>query len=144
MTPLHQKIIEFVPEIKELKFGCRFSFIDGSRSCVVLDITHKHLDFMVYLPGIGWKIDRLARKDVDGYMKILGRPITLADVLRAIHLTAPANKTLVTLESDGQFIIKRYDDNGKTVEGGPRWNLSTDLDGQSEECKAFLSKVLGV
>lgn len=70
----------------------------------------------------------------------MARPITLADVLRAIHVGAPQS---YFVDITGGWW------NWRTMQEIPEplritWNLSTDLDGQGEETKAFLAKILGV
>lgn len=71
-------------------------------------------------------------------------PLRLADVLLAIWKQAPANKTLITLESDGQFIVTSYDNAGKKICSGPSWKLSEDdLTAQSDETLEFLASLLG-
>ena len=58
--------------------------------------------------------------------KILGRPITLADVLRAWRKSEEPS----TWWSDTCIVICK------------NWNLEKDLDGQSEETISFLSNLL--
>ena len=90
-------------------------------------------EIVEYHPG-----DRLR---TDGWV----RTIRLADVLLAIYAQSPANKTLITLESDGQFVVTSYDNAGKKMELGPTWNLRKDsLEDQSPECITFISSILGV
>lgn len=113
MTPLHQRIIELVPDI-------------GNQPC-----THRLMH------------DENGCPFGEHY-----RPITLADVLRAI------NSQFICVNSwGGDFMFDRlntaepaYREWFYTNENGERcvWNLTTNLDGQSDECKTFLSKILGV
>lgn len=73
------------------------------------------------------------------------RPVRLADVLLAIHAVEPANKTNVTIESDGQFIQRLPTGNGtETVPHAMlHWNLrQDDLTEQSDECITFLISVV--
>lgn len=67
--------------------------------------------------------------------------ITLADVLRAM-----GNDYGCVGSNGGMGCFIEWDTKTKrwwNRENG-LWNLSTDLDGQSDETKAFISKVLGV
>lgn len=66
------------------------------------------------------------------------RPITLADVLRAIDIEA--HDANFILKSDGNMYLPYVAEEA----GDMYWNLTTDLDGQSPETKAFISKILGV
>lgn len=71
--------------------------------------------------------------------------ITLADVLRAIR--SHANNWFV--RDDGTFFKwEKFTEGGSGHHGVEStyitWNLSTDLEGQSDETKTFISKVLGV
>ena len=63
------------------------------------------------------------------------KPLTLPDVLRAVVKVNPANKTLVTMESDGQFVIDRI--NLKCT-----WNLTKDWSGQTQEVKDFIGGII--
>lgn len=80
----------------------------------------------------------------DAMMETL-EEVTLADILLAIYAVQPANKTLVTLECDGQFVITSYDNAGKLVQLGATWNLRRDnLEDQSLETIGFIGSILGV
>lgn len=73
------------------------------------------------------------------------RPITLADVLRAMMGTK-GHPWFV--RDDGTFFKWEKFTEGNGHHGvestWATWNLATDLEGQSDETKAFLSKILGV
>lgn len=58
----------------------------------------------------------------------------------------PANKTLVTLECDGQFVLTSFPSNFEEKRAlGPTWNLSKDnYDEQTEETRRFIGNLLGV
>lgn len=70
------------------------------------------------------------------HFKTTYRPITLADVLRAIEVAPGA--TGWTVSQGGEIV--RYGDGGQ--ERGGVWNLREDLDGQNELTLAFILKVL--
>lgn len=62
---------------------------------------------------------------------------SLAAVLMAAVAANPANRTLLTVESSGQFR------NSLTGMLGPYWNLRDDsLDAQSEECISYLHPIV--
>lgn len=65
-------------------------------------------------------------------------PITLADVLRVI----PIGVYMKSLGEQVRFVT--YGEEGEELAGIEYWDLTTDLEGQSEETKAFLSKILGI
>ena|SRR3990167_3036326 len=133
MTPsnfeqLRKAIIEAVPEILELKFGCEILcgdvrtryLYDEDPCCVAI------------LPGINnqnvWPKEQII---------ILGRPIALADVLRATG-------GKVELAFDGEnneFLAIGYDDEEHGLKWD-HWNLSLPLSGQSPELKEFLYKLI--
>ena len=72
------------------------------------------------------------------------RSITLADVLRAIEI-ARKYFEVVTIYPNGIVSYERQDDIGFPQEqSSTNWNFSKNLEGQSDETKAFLSKILGV
>lgn len=68
------------------------------------------------------------------------RPITLADVLMAIEKFT--NEYTISVDQDGFFWVIKSERKAETT--GIQWNLATDLDNQSEECRTFISKILGV
>lgn len=119
-------IIEAVPEIMELKFGCRFKFNGGPNGVLLNNRECKHSQFLVHWPLLQPKFDRLDWRDMD--IEILGRPITLADVLRAIGIHGKEGVYPPELLAVGH---------------PARWNLAKDnLDDQSPEVCDFLTSVL--
>lgn len=73
------------------------------------------------------------------------RPITLADVLRAIDKV----RIDVSVSSFGGFEIWSKEglaNNIFVLENSPKWkwNLTTDYDGQTQKVKEFIGKLLGV
>lgn len=144
---LTEKIISLVPEIVELKFGCRVIVHLGYKDeeAIItrwLDTSRNMPQWVVWpIPESGRWFEYCTDKSK---MTILGRPITLADVLRAIGQQYGDSRLMVN--NLGGFRIYYSGDvmPGWEDVGSPRWNLSQDLDGQSEETKAFISKILGV
>ncbi len=123
---LRAKICEEIPEILDLTFGCRIQIgEDGAYDLFV----KKTVDGYVLATTGTW---------VDGDPKILGREITLADVLRVI------DKDGLVVTTDGNF-VQIYD----KVSGGKAcndsevvWNLSQPLSGQSQEVLDFIGKLI--
>lgn len=68
------------------------------------------------------------------------RPITLADVLRAIR----SIKDKYRLELGFYKNDLEMCDVGFSPNVSVSWNLTVDFDGQSDEVKAFVGKLLGV
>ena len=69
--------------------------------------------------------------------KILGRELILSDILLAFDKTYPA---IYTLDTDGEFC--KWINSEESVETGVYWNLKENYDGQSDEVKQFLTKLL--
>lgn len=131
--PNLQKLKEIIwkanPEILELKFGCEFEdngIMIGDSMCLY---DKDDID--------------TASDNLDGIGEILGRPITLAAVLLAIEqkfqfYASWTQQTNAILE----LLLPKYD-NGTLVHDA-YWDLTKDLEGQSNECIDFISKVLGI
>lgn len=125
-TPLEEvraKVIEAVPEIVKFRFGCRVE-LDGKKYTFC---------------GIGRDSVRFFREELETGVDlvrsfeggtIIGRPITLADVLRAIGSGSGYH-----LAIDGTFCTRH----GSTE---VQWNLALPLEEQSEEVISFLHKIL--
>lgn len=123
------KIIELVPEIMELKFGCFVKIDEALPERVTALRTIARHDFIITdVTREWWPVSEL---------NILGRPISLADVLRAIDTT---NRS-IAVNTKGLFEEEvGYED----TELGERWNLTTDFDGQTQEVKDFIGSLLNV
>ncbi len=77
------------------------------------------------------------------YNKIIGRPITLADVLIAINNNTKDRYEGVCISSFGLFSEEYFDgDSWKSRSLDVKWNLKEPLDNQSPECIKFLNKLL--
>ena len=115
-----KKIQELVPEIMELKFGCKVKYIKtddpGFKNKTTLIIRKIDKDFVSWEYGV-LKIDRL---------EILGRDITLEDVLLAIvkKLTFKA-----WYQYNLNHLIKI-------------WQFNKPFQDQSQECKDFIGDLL--
>ncbi len=129
--------IRAVPEIMELKFGCEVLTQKGSGVIVV----ESHMVGF----GRGCKVILAGRTTVyegkERDFEILGRPITLADVLRAI-----GNVDYQYIVSfDGHILkLRNLTETGlMTYEGtGVYWNLALGLLDQSEPTLSFLAGIL--
>ncbi len=125
------------PEIMELKFGCETS--EG-----IVFTNQRGLKVEIYIEGDG-RIEEYHISD----LKILGRPIRLADVLIAIGQTERQVDygygewavSSVTVDSKGNFVALGGLD-GASCDA--KWNLKETLDHQSEETLNFLFKLFNL
>jgi len=129
---LKNKIVEAVPEIMELKLGCVVKMASKDKNEIVIRVEKMkqwHGEIMIETN------ESYGQTNSDLYT-ILGRPITLADVLRAIEKTRPSDfyRVYYAIESDGTFLLEGTDQ-------GICWNPSADYDGQTDEVKEFLYKI---
>jgi hypothetical protein len=143
MTPkqtqeVKEKIIEAVPEIMELKFGCYISG-NGLLNARVVGGSGGYspeYDCIAVLRSGSRNIELINLNE--NYYEILGRPIQLADVLRAIN-AKDGNGEFYCIDAQGDF-------GEPTPEGvamfGVKWDLSKDFDGQSDETKTFIYNIL--
>lgn len=169
MTPnqneeLRERIIEAVPEIVELKFGCEIrlplsEFIDienypGEKNERVIATVIRYDEGGCYGGEGGgdcegdflrtncdeWNITKdiedcnFDDKDDSGFIEIIGRPIQLADVLRVIE----KNKVKGYVSPS----LKRLSEFWEVQKLINYWNLAADLDGQTDEVKEFLWKII--
>lgn len=148
-TTLREKIIKACPDILDLKFGCRIT--DGENTgripCdmkTVLDASTRGEYNLRPLGGeklveVWDDFYGLNYYDIDK-VKILGRLIRLADVLRALRKKASNDK-------DNEWYYNAVDalvigDEADYTDA--LWNLSDDdLDHQSAETVTFLATLLG-
>lgn len=128
LNELKEKIIELVPEIVELKFGCEVwcSFEGLQTRGFVTDIPDSFGQVRIQIPGYYSVI-----KEVDT-LQILGRPITLEDVLKAADIKSPSKdvEDLYYREIMENLVFKGY------------WLLGKSLDEQPERNIAFLHSVI--
>lgn len=141
MTDLTKaKIIELVPEIMELKFGCEVMPHEDTDEDDVYTILQKHGNF--------YQVQKVDREDCGvttfgehAGFRILGRPITLADVLRAIAAT---EGMFARIDSRGTFEHWWTGDvMNASWERGLVWNLALDYDNQTEVTKRFIGSLIG-
>ena len=157
------RIAELCPDIMELKFGCEveldtslFTGKEEARAClrskaIVIaydkggyngqDYDDDHANFYSEDWGIYGDADglNLENPEDEEYVKVLGSPITLAVVLRAIpHLKPLDDRNIVVGQAESTG-------NRKWMETISRWDLLHDsYDLQSEETKRFVGEIIGV
>lgn len=109
---VRQKIIAKVPSILELKFGCEIKMKDGKHVFYVLGCIDS---FIAHDGSFRVKTD---------IKEILGRTITIADVLRAINETNKMKSNLCYFEDMCDLIRPVYED-GKLIREA-YWSLEHD------------------
>lgn len=144
--PIKAKIIELVPEILELKFGCEVDVAGFGRMIVTQDMQGDNFQLMPY--GLEEKLPVAQGEHFTVYFnrdtlnnslnKIIGRPITLADVLRAI----PVGVYMKSLGEQVRFVS--YDADMEAHTGLEYWDLLSDYDGQTQATRSFIGKLIGV
>lgn len=136
-----EAIIRAVPSVMDLKFGCRFFFKGNNNGVIALtDKRWKRFQFFYQLRELEPIHDSLRYDDIVKDIEIIGRPITIADVLIAIEKSD--NEIFLNYANGG--IAIRYNDyrtkNG--INKSAVWDLSQDFDHQSEETYDFLWSLL--
>ena len=124
MNELKKKLIELVPEIGELKFGCE----------VLLENNVKRTISGSDNRGYYQTLESDLTLVEDGIEEIIGRPITLEDVLRAIEKTI--KKGLLNPD------LKRKSELWEIQRIIELWQLGKPLDDQPEEVIDFLKEIL--
>lgn len=137
---LKKVIQEAVPEIMELKMGCKVKDNYGNELSYCGKRKDGSREFQVMSDGNF--ISEIEENDFNG--KILGRPIRLADVLVAIGSSKVKEIIMVDLEGEfndfGDYCAFCAISHGEEM---PKWNFTdNNLDHQSNECKEFLIKLL--
>lgn len=149
MDKVKEKIVSLVPEIVELKEGCEILVGEPKLKHVIYGHDDDEGTWYGYLAkpfpkdleansyyDIG--IDDEALHNVE----ILGRPIQLHDVLRAIHTKDMGEAyEFPILDLLGVGAHERKE---RLMSVVYRFNLATDYDGQTPEVKAFIGKLLSV
>ncbi len=127
--------IRAVPEIMELKFGLPIVLPNG-RKGILCTVGNKLHRWNIHLRG------NAAAMNVDTEeCEILGFPITLADVLRAVGEPKLAP---ITIDGNGTITLwkKNEGNTGVEVDKQADWNLALDLSDQSEPTLSFLAGIL--
>jgi hypothetical protein len=138
MTPqqtqeVKEKIIEAVPEIMELKFGCK---IETNKKYSKEFYLGKFSERSYIFCGSNGEFCETYPESKNN-IKILGRPIQLADILIAINQKKP--RVFIQLDQDGVIYKGEYECMDTVL---ARWDLSKDFDNQSDETKTFIYNIL--
>lgn len=141
---LTERIIELIPEIAGVHvfpvgaFRCKFCKVE------------KHVRDRKYLllkenVKTGGKLAEVSETvhDMRGgpCPENARRPIQLHDVLRAIEIVRAPNSFKLSIDTKGYLTRFNYKWEAKEQVD---WNFAADLDGQSQETKDFISRILGV
>ena len=142
-----KRIQKLVPSVMELEFGCEVVLYseEYSKNRRILKVLDKRnvvgVDTIVEVcennsNGVS-HISYVAKNE----LKILGKPITLAVVLRAVGKQLDEDAWEIALNSNGEFIKDWGESRHETT--GDFWNLSKDnFNDQSEETKSFIGGLL--
>lgn len=142
IDPIKAKIQELCPDVMELKFGCE---VDYHGIYIAKTPDDDEYYFAPKETDVNYEAQVFCVNSIDP-KQILGSPITLAVVLRAIRLHGnPA----IAVDGDGLFGILVGDKYSRTMlwpdAGAPRqvWNLEKDnFDDQSQGVKDFIGLLL--
>ena len=118
---LRSRIVELIPEIVELKFGCEIERWSDSEKCFVTQVDERGM-VEYFHPTIPDPAALLEHE-----FEIIGRPITLEDCMRAM------NSELYRF--DDFYLTDSEDNSVKWIPGKP-------LEQQDEETLLFISKIL--
>lgn len=144
LEKLKKAIIKEIPEIVELKFGCE----------IEIELTERHLyqhikevylgeskgmNHYYYFKNGKKGVLRLAKYDEFEIIKIIGRPITLSDILRVLGKMPPREFPLF-VSVTGCFYEDYKNDMSSVL---AKWNLSkNNLDLQSKPTIDFLTEII--
>lgn len=137
LEKLTKIITDKIPDILELKFGCIIEFNDkewGDENKFGKICEHGEKFGKSYMVWSG--LSRYVSIRKWHITKIIGRLITLVDVLR---VSSKKDKYL-TISDEGQ--LGYTDMFYKTIWTNKHWNLENDLNNQSQETIDFLLKIL--
>ena len=139
-----KRIQELVPSIMELEFGCEVKILIyhtvNSRSSGTY--WRKHRVIAIHHPSGDLILNRVGRygnKKISrsSQMQIIGKPITISIVLRAI---GESSQHFEYITFSNEYISMVYKKSDKLIQ----WNLSKDnFNDQSEETKTFIGVLLG-
>jgi len=111
---------------------------------------------MTYHDKVKQKIQELVPEIMElKFIEILGHPIQLADVLRAIEKSNTRDNVYYSIDTKGYFFgteeidkveVNNFSDVDAFVKyiSGEKWDLSLPFDDQSEETKDFIGGLLGM
>jgi len=156
-TALVAYIVSVVPEIMELKAGCRFEWnndvwkVNCSRCedgiVFAFSCSGDAHDF-----GAAATSGNLWRYKFDSFdvekmkdAKILGRPITLADVLLACNKTIGNGSIGIRFDNARFVIFHNAGWNYPDTDGDfPKWDRRKPLSGQDKDVEKFLASILPI
>lgn len=141
LEKLKEIIVEAVPSILELKFGClietqKWTFKGSIETIISSDSDLEDFD-CAYRFG-----SRIRKSEI---REILGRPILIDDVLVAIYKIEKQKRVLI--KANGRFVVDEWFDDG-TARGywqtndGAKWQLNKPLSEQKKEVWDFLLEIL--
>lgn len=135
---VRKKIIEAVPSILDLKFGCEVIIDKGFKRTVFLNEFRddEDCDRISHILTEADRIGMVQLSPVESLVEIIGRPIQLADVLIAINKN---HEWGIGLNPGMHFEVhSAFDVNVSKCS----WNLSLDFDHQSDQIIDFLHELL--
>lgn len=139
---IREKVIEVVPEILELKFGCRVK-IDGT--------IYSLIDNFRFVGGGGYNGEDYDEDDIcdinelisfGAKLEIIGRPIQLSDVLRAIGDLNKGNKVNDFNKLEYGIGVDSFWIGNSITHQSMDWDLSKPLEEQNTEVLEFLVQLL--
>lgn len=144
MTPLEtlkQLIVKEVPEIMELNFGCKVkNFLKGA--AIILKVHTYEGESNCYDVAYYQLPELILERTPFNNWEILGRDITLEDVLKAIEKNHSSENEDVGHGVHSSGIFYSIDEFGEATGTGEMWNLGIPLHLQSEETVKFLLTIL--
>lgn len=141
--PVKTKILELCPDLMELKFGCVVKdFLKGTG--IILTVHEYAGESNTYDVFYNLIPDPHVYQSPRGNWDIIGSPITLAVVLRAILAVNAANRTNVLVEAGGLIKVCHWEGGRHLLGRAAEWDLLKDYDGQTEETKRLIRSLLGV
>lgn len=123
---VRQAVIRAVPSVMELKMGCEVRIFESEKKWLVVCLEN---DSIKTLSG-----NSTQNTHISDITEIIGRPITLADVLVAI------DSTNIVIDAKGEFV--KFVNPDAPDDTGIFWDLSQDFDHQSEEFYQFAWELL--
>ena len=130
------KIQELIPEIMELKKFCFLRKKDNDLLTYIIKERPWENTFQI-VDWNGWQSEKFIRNDY----KIIGRDITLEDVLRVIH---KKYCDYLLIDTQGQFCEKYISGKHNLAsykETGIYWKLGKSIEGQLQKTKDFIYSI---
>ena len=132
---LRSRIVELVPEIVELKFGCRLKSLDSEAVFITSENQYQTRSFLHSGHNICYQFQK---SEFEKEYEIIGRPITLEDILRAIGRRSDTWH----VAGDGAFCCLNQVTG--QFERVAQWHLGKPLEQQDEETLLFIAKILEI